>query len=745
MSSNEKEIIGIKVGSLTTSIGKSSKKNNIMTFDLLLLDNNTYRQIPTIYTFESTTNQFIGMIANAHIKKSINYTIENISRLISIDIKSDFGKKEMQYVKYAKWDPQREKFLVQAQDGTATRLPSEIVPSYIDLLKSSYLPNLGKNEEVYINIPDYLTYIQKKKYIQLLNECYINGYLIPESVAYTIYYGYTKSGDLFINSPKRYVLLVDIGHSKTTYILAKYEEKKYEIMDLEIHQFGGRDIDDLLYKYFVNSNNIKESNIKKEKLLKFRFKLYDQIKEIKQMIAVNNEYEIGIDKLDGDDKLNVEITRNEFENVTKDILNKINSTFNKFLEKCYSKVGSNLIIEILSDLIKLPYLKNNMENNKYKIKVSQTVQHDESVAIGCCLYGSFKNNIYPQKDFEGILGYNTTNIYYSINSSAQKIFFLQKGEPIPINKTITVNLKDLKEGKIKIKLFYLPDDIKFYSNEDNILEFDFAPNEEIIKNAEEVDIHLNVEINGIIECKNISYTKNYPINKNKKKNMITYIENEIKNEKKQENKEYNPYDREEMSDYPRSNTKKILDGDIKEQRNDNIYKTQILSKENNAPGTQINQNQNTEKFKEEKKELENLLNYYNNKIVEKDLVERKINNKNHREFIQYFKEKIKYLSKETDIFNLKNELFNRTLEFNKNFRDEINKMEKKINEYILHYKKIINEYEYKIKNYAKELIDVVKEKKEKLEKLRDKLYICIEKNDLSEILEVYKNITKTNR
>ena len=163
MSSNEKEIIGIKVGSLTTSIGKSSKKNKIMTFDLSLLDNNTYRQIPTIYTFESTTNQFIGMIANAHIKKSINYTIENISRLISIDIKSDFGKKEMQYVKYAKWDPQREKFLVQAQDGTATRLPSEIVPSYIGLLKNSYIPNLGKNEEVYINIPDYLTYIQKKK------------------------------------------------------------------------------------------------------------------------------------------------------------------------------------------------------------------------------------------------------------------------------------------------------------------------------------------------------------------------------------------------------------------------------------------------------------------------------------------------------------------------------------------------------------------------------------------------------
>ena len=145
MLTKEKELIGIKIGSFTTSIGKSSKKNKVLTFDLLLLDNNTYRQIPSIYTFETTTNQYIGMIANAHLKKSINYTIENISRLISIETKTEFGKKEMENIKYAKWDPKREKFIVLAQDGIDTRLPSEIVPSYIGLLKSNYLPELGKN------------------------------------------------------------------------------------------------------------------------------------------------------------------------------------------------------------------------------------------------------------------------------------------------------------------------------------------------------------------------------------------------------------------------------------------------------------------------------------------------------------------------------------------------------------------------------------------------------------------------
>ncbi len=752
MVDNKKEIIGIKIGSFTTSIGKSTiKNNNLITFDLSLLDNNTYRQIPTLYTFDSVTNQYIGMIALAHLKKSINYTIENISRLISIEIKTDFAKKEMEYIKYAKWDPKREKFIVQAkaQDGIPTRLPSEIVPSYIGILRNIYLPDLGKNEEVYINIPDYLTYIQKKKYIDLLKDSNINGYLIPESVAYTIYYGYTKSGDLFVQTPIRYVLLVDVGHSKTTYILAKYEKEKYQIMDFEIHQFGGRDIDQLLYKYFSNYDTIDEKTIKKDKLLKFRFKLYEQIKEIKQMIAVNNEYEIGIDKLDGDDKINVEITRGTFEEVTKDILDKINLTFNLFLEKCYHSVGSNLIIEILSDLLKLPYLKNNMEKNKYKIKVSQTVQHDESVAIGCCLYGSFKNNMFPQKNFKEILGYNSTNIYYSINSNGQ-MEFLQKGEAIPIDKRITVNLKkDLKDGKMKIKLFYLPNDIKYYSNEYSILEFVFTPNEEIINNAEKVDIHLSVEINGLIECKNVSYsyTKNFPINKNKKKSMITLIENVTPIDKQLEKDNDNSYDNsKEKSVFLNSKTHKLLDDDQEQplkQEKDNVIKQQSQFEQETPQGTDINQNQNIAKFNAKKNELIELLDIYDSNIVAKNLTKKKINNRDHDKFIQEFKRKINSSSTEKEIWTLKEELYNRCLEFNKDIRTDINKMEKKIKDYVLYYKKYISEYENKQRQVKPEVIANIKEKKEKLEKLENSLKICIDIDDLLKINNEYKNITST--
>ena len=730
MLTKEKELIGIKIGSFTTSIGKSSKKNKVLTFDLLLLDNNTYRQIPSIYTFETTTNQYIGMIANAHLKKSINYTIENISRLISIETKTEFGKKEMENIKYAKWDPKREKFIVLAQDGIATRLPSEIVPSYIGLLKSNYLPELGKNEEVYINIPDYLTYIQKKKYIELLNDCHINGYLIPESVAYTLYYGYTKSGDLFINYKIRYVILIDVGHCKTTYIFAKYEENKYQILDLETHQFGGRDIDNLLYKYFLTNNKIDENTIKKEKLLKFKFKLYEQIKEIKQMIAVNNEYEIGIDKLDGEEKLNVQITRNEFEKVTEDILKKIIITFNTFLKKCYKQVGPNLIIEILSDLLKIPYLKINLENNNYKIKVSQTVQHDESIAIGCCLYGSFKNKIYPQKNFEGILGHNTTNIYYSINSGENKIF-LNKGEIIPIKKTITVNLKnDLQNEKMRIKIFYLLEDIRYYSNECFILEFDFSPNEEIKNNAEEVDIHLNVDINGLIDLKNISYTKNFPFNKNRKKNnMITFIENDNKNDIKQIKIQDNPFERDEKTTFINSNSSKILDNIGNEiSTSKNKIKDNIQENKNNQKN-----NKNMETFNVKKKELKEFLDVYDNHIKEKNLIYNQKDKMDHNQFMQQCWNKFNQLSNEGDIFKLYSDVSNRLTLFNNQIKNEIKEMEIKIKKYIQKINNKITDLQIDTSKSKEYQINKSIQLKEELEKLEIKLKVSVDKNDITQI------------
>ena len=61
--------------------------------------------------------------------------------------------------------------------------------------------------------------------------------IINESSAITMYYGYNKYRDLFLNNENKIdttieknILFIDIGHSKTSFILSnfKYDEFKVE-------------------------------------------------------------------------------------------------------------------------------------------------------------------------------------------------------------------------------------------------------------------------------------------------------------------------------------------------------------------------------------------------------------------------------------------------------------------------------------------------------------------------------------
>ena len=473
-------MIGLKIGSFTTSISTSSTLNNKITYDLILLDNNTNRTIPSIYTFESTQQSYIGFTAKAHLKKNINFTIENISRLIAIEPETEFSNNELneKYVKYCDFKQNDNKFIVKGVDFKALRLPSEIVSSFINIFKNEYLKNVENNQVIYVNIPDYLTYSQKKIYMSLLEENKLNAYLIPESVAMTLYYGYTKSQDLFYEKKKKNVILVDIGHSKSIFILAEFKEDIFKILDFKLFHIGGRDIDYLLYDYFINKV-VELREINPNKIKKFKYKMYEEIKEIKKMLCVNLDYDLQIDKLDGEEKIGYKLSRAKFEEITKSILDQINKKFDEFMAKNHQRISSNnTIVECLSDLLKIPYLRDHMSKNNYNIKVYQTVQSDENISIGCSLFGSFINNNYPNKIFKNIYGFNYYTIYYQINGSEN--IFIEKGESLPNNKIIKVY--DIKEGqKIKIMFYYNLDDIKYYSKENKLFNVDFIPNEEMIK------------------------------------------------------------------------------------------------------------------------------------------------------------------------------------------------------------------------------------------------------------------------
>ena len=282
----------------------------------------------------------------------------------------------------------------------------------------------------------------------------------------------------------------------------------------------------MILNYFIN-NVVELREINPNKIKKFKYKIYEEIKEIKKMLCVNLDYDLQIDKLDGEDKIGHKLSREKFEEITKSILDQINTKFDDFLVKNHQRISSNnTIIECLSDLLKIPYLRDHMSKNYYNIKVYQTVQSDENISIGCSLFGSFINKKYPNKIFKNIYGFNYYTIYYQINGSEN--IFIEKGESLPNNKIIKVY--DIKEGqKIKIMFYYNLDDIKYYSKENKLFNVDFIPNEEMINtNSKEIELNFIIEINGMIKFDKAIVKKEFKLENYKKPRHFIKFE-EIKN------------------------------------------------------------------------------------------------------------------------------------------------------------------------------------------------------------------------
>ena len=78
-----------------------------------------------------------------------------------------------------------------------------------------------------------------------------NVKIFNESLAITMYYGYTKYNEIFIGDKKKEikkkVLFIDIGHSKTSFIFSTFKYHEFKVEDvLSNPNLGGRNIELLI-------------------------------------------------------------------------------------------------------------------------------------------------------------------------------------------------------------------------------------------------------------------------------------------------------------------------------------------------------------------------------------------------------------------------------------------------------------------------------------------------------------------
>jgi len=538
--------LGINIGSLKTvySIFSNDNENNFSTKVLLM--NNSSRIIPSIICY-TKTHRLFGENSLSSLKQNLNTSYNNLSRIFGFDKNIKYYENEIKYqfnnnIKLFRFANNKEE------------IKSEyIIGDYLSLINEYYFEKENiKYDICSISVPDFYNSIQKQE-LKLICESIgmKNIKIINESSAITMYYGYTKYKDIFLNKEKKIdpnieknILFIDIGYSKTSFILSKFKYNEFKVEYVLCDPYlGGRNFDYLIAKYCINEfkkingyNNINVNN-------KMRYRLIESIKSARIKLTVNTETLILVDVFYNDIDLKIILKRQKFEELIIEYINKFKNILKSILN--YSKKNNLNIneIELAGEIMRTPIFQRIIEDNK--LKISKGILIDECCSVGAALLGNYINDKFIIQFLKNIIHYNYYNINYQIINNNNNIIedILFPIGPI-INQEKYININDINvinSKQITLKFFYINNEnISVTLFEYNIDLFKILEENNGIKNNNiffkiQIDIDQNLSNIQLFIGDKVIVNLNkeyYKIKKRDKKQFKNQLNEYIQNQKK---------------------------------------------------------------------------------------------------------------------------------------------------------------------------------------------------------------------
>jgi len=475
-------MLGINIGSLNSTVTLGQNQNSALLFKTeLLLSETSARACPSILSF-GETNRVIGDQASLILRKNIKSSFQYISRYIGFDSKCPFSSTELKNYYYVgdKYNSDKNKFTYSVNGESQEISPEEIVVSYLHLLYNSYILKKDiKPECVVFSVPDYFTCSQKDKYFQIIQSVGIKNdtYLVNESSAITLYFGFKKYKEYFIKNNEgksatidptitKYILFVDAGHSKTSFVLSKLTYNLFTVLDTTTIPFlGGRDFDEAIYQYCCDKFN-KDNNIDIRKNNKIKLRLLKPIEKARKTLTVNKDAQISVDSLSDDIDFSIILTREEYEKIIGDKIQLFKDELINFCDRIKQNYPDIDLtnVEMAGELMRTPILERTIKDIT-KIEMSKSILTDECLSVGCSLYGALLKGCFPINNFKGIYHLNHYSILNCVNNGRVEEF-ISNHYQIPEFKSFTFEKKALN-NKINITFYHKKDEIKeyLYSND----------------------------------------------------------------------------------------------------------------------------------------------------------------------------------------------------------------------------------------------------------------------------------------
>jgi len=487
-------VLGIDLGT-TNTCGSIWRNGNCE----IIPDEYGNHTIPSVVAF-THKSVYIGQEARAQIELNPDNSYYEVKRLIGRKYSDETVMNDMEFLTYKlREDGNDGNILLESTLSSKKKIYSpEEISSFI-LLEMKRMAERYLNRQikkVVITVPAYFTDAQRqatKDASEIASlECIR---IINEPTAAAMAYGLQEKSR---NTKEMNVLVYDLGGGTCDISLLNISDGVFEVLGSAGNtHLGGSDFDNRLIGYCINDfkKKYKIQNLPDLSSMQYQ-KLKKSCENAKKMLSVTSTATIAVKEFYNNYNLFINITRQQFENICKDLLIMCLKPIDDVLRSCNMLVDDIDEVILVGGCTRMPIIRDNIKLFFKGKEPNTNVNPDEVVAIGAGIQGyilshekdPFSENIVLLDIIPLSLGVETIGGVMNV--------LISRNSVIPIRKKKRYSTDSDNETSVIIKIYEgerkMTKD-NFFVGEFELTEIDPAP-----RGVAQIDITFSVDVNGII-------------------------------------------------------------------------------------------------------------------------------------------------------------------------------------------------------------------------------------------------------
>ncbi|KAK1416845.1 hypothetical protein QVD17_25962 [Tagetes erecta] len=366
----------------------------------VVLNDESKRETPAIVCF-GEKQRFLGTAGAASSMMNPKNTISQIKRLIGRPFSDPELQQDLKALPFRVTEGPDGFPLIHAQylGETKTFTPTQVMGMVFSNMKTIAEKNLNAAVvDCCIGIPIYFTDLQRRAVMDAATIAGLHPLrLMHETTATALAYGIYKT-DLPENEQLN-VAFVDIGHASMQVCIAGFKKGQLKIL---AHSFdrclGGRDFDEVLFQHFAEKFKT-EYKIDVFQNARACLRLRAACEKLKKVLSANPEAPLNIECLMDDKDVRGYIKRDEFEQISTPILERVKKPLEKALSEAQLTVDNIYAVEVVGSGSRVPAVIKILTEFFGK-EPRRTMNASECVAKGCALECAILSPTFKVRDFQ---------------------------------------------------------------------------------------------------------------------------------------------------------------------------------------------------------------------------------------------------------------------------------------------------------------------------------------------------------